>query len=170
MGMQMSARRVDPPEPPKPFKITDVQPLSAIDRARRWTPMITVRVLSREEHIAQMKAYEEEEKLPYLGWSSCTRLALEMLSPYRPEQKPQAWNEHDFDNNDWLIEHDAFVKAHEALPYVEVEYLNHILLTRGEMSRLTRSNDVEAFGKRYFDLARDFIRECALNGYEASYG
>lgn len=143
-----------PAPPPDPF------------RNPMWPKqMVVTRVLTPEEQAA----IAAEPDLPELNWRDTVYLALEMVSPFRVYKKhDKDWHPYDYDPDD-TIEHAWFVQAHESLPYVESDYCNYIYLTRGHESELLKSDRV-SFGLRYFDLARDFIRECALNGYNAAYG
>lgn len=162
MSMNMSAHKASPPPA---FEVKDVIPPSPVDLMRGYSPTVVVRVLSK----AEIAAIAAEPRLPELNWRAPIYLVLEMIKPWRTfENHNEDWWHYDHDPDN-TIEHEWFVKAHEALPFIETEYYNHILLTTGEPSKGSKG-DQEAFGRRYFDMARNYVRECALNGYYATYG
>ena len=162
MGLQMSARKV--PESRVSVTLDKETPEEAQERVRLgWShrATITVRALTPEELTAP------REELPGLYWSHASFLALEMVADFRDWEAHQKASKYD-STADGKVEHDAFVKANQAHPFS----LDMYLARRREKGLKCHLDglETESFYKEYFERARDFIRECALNNYYATYG
>lgn len=144
MSLQMEARRPD--------RFDKKRPVSANSRTPEhnplWPkPMVSVRVLTKEEQRQQAEEWENRERLPELS-TSAARMVLSMVGPWDKHDDEMGYGGADCCGE---VSHKTFVQAHERLAY-------------------TTTHLKSQWDKDVFDRARDFIRECALNGYEATYG
>lgn len=90
------------------------------------------------------------EELPELTSSTATRLMLSMMEPFRKREGVDYEDPEYYETLAWsTIAHEEFVQAHRTLTYFWQNF----------------SDDRKAV-----EAARDFIRECALNNYYATYG
>ena len=162
--MQMKAHRVHIPRANIAVTIEEETPEEVQERVRQgWSHKVTLVIdpLTPEELAIPFV------ELPRLAWSKTTFLALEMLTDFRDWEAYKKADKHDWTSGD-TIEHVAFVKTHHALPYTFEMYLAH-RCEKGLKCYLDELTD-RYFHALYFEHARDFIRECALNNYYATYG
>jgi hypothetical protein len=148
MSLQMEARRpiewVAPEEEAivadVTIKLNDVNPLFP-------KSMVEVRVLTKEEQRQLIEEWENRERLPELS-TTRSRKVLELINRWNVRVHEPGYGGAD---ECGTIDHLVFVQAHHHLPY-------------------TTTHLKSQWDKDIFTDARDFIRECALNGYEATYG